>query len=209
MTAIRHVSFDLDGTLVDSFGVMRQSWEEATRKLGITCGFESYRRYVGLPFDTILATIGLTSYRNELAELYFEGTRTRQDKIRKIDGADDLLRKCRQRGLGVSIITSKPSSNAAPLLEELNIDVDTLICANEVAKGKPDPQSALMLCAETKLRPEEILYVGDMVFDLQFALNAGMQFILFENEGRNRMPTNLLNRVERVPTLAAIADILS
>lgn len=208
MTAIRHVSFDLDGTLVDSFGVMRQSWDEATQKLGITCGFESYRRYVGLPFDKILATIGLTSYHDELAELYFEGTRTRQDKIRKIDGTDDVLRSCRQRGLGVSIITSKPSSNAAPLLEELNIDVDKLICADEVAKGKPDPQSALLLCAETKLLPEEILYVGDMVFDLQFALNAGMQFLLFENEGRNLMPTNLLNGVDRVPTLSGLADIL-
>lgn len=208
MTAIRHVSFDLDGTLVDSFDAMRQSWEEATRKLGITCGFESYRRYVGLPFETILANIGLASYRNELAELYFDGTRKRQAMIRKIDGADELMQHCRQRGLGVSVITSKPRSNAAPLLEELNIEVDKLICADDVAKGKPDPQSALLLCAESKLLPEEILYVGDMVFDLQFALNAGMRYILFENEGRNRLPENLLNRFEHARTLTEITDRL-
>ena len=48
-----------------------------------------------------------------------------------------------------------------------------------------------------------------MVFDLQFALNAGFQFVFFENEGRNSLPVNLLNRIRRAATLAAVSDILA
>jgi HAD superfamily hydrolase (TIGR01549 family) len=201
---INHVSFDLDGTLVDSFDVMRQSWEAATRELGINCGFERYRGYVGLPFAQILQNIGLSDYRAELSELYFKGTRARQGQITVIAGATALLQDLRQRGLSLSIITSKPRANAEPLLQEMRLDVDMLICADDVPRGKPDPLAATLVCERFAVAPAEVLYVGDMVFDLQFALNARMPFLFFENEGRNRLPANLRNPVRRVPALSAI-----
>lgn len=208
MQQIRHVSFDLDGTLVDSFEVMRQSWEDATRELGIKCGFERYRNYVGLPFDRILHNIGLSDYRAELSELYFKGTRARQGQVAVIAGAAALLNTARARGLGTSVITSKPRGNAEPLLREMALDVDMLICADDVPRGKPDPISATMICERFSIAPGEVLYVGDMVFDLQFALNAGLQFLFFENEGRNRLPTNLRNPVRRVATLSDVVAAL-
>lgn len=206
--AVRHVSFDLDGTLVDSFEVMRQSWDAATRELGIRCGFERYRNYVGLPFDRILDNLGLADMRGELGTLYFAGTRARQDQITLVEGAGDLLDEVRRRGLGTSVITSKPRANAEPLLRDLGLAVDLLLCADDVARGKPDPMSANLLCSRFSLAPAEVLFVGDMVFDLQFALNAGMQFVLFTNHGRNRLPANLRNPVRSVPTLADVAACL-
>jgi len=207
-SAVRHVSFDLDGTLVDSFEVMRQSWEAATRELGIRCGFERYRNYVGLPFDRILQNIGLSDYRSELADLYFTGTRDRQHQISVIEGTETLLAALRARGLGVSIITSKPRHNAEPLLQALGLEVDMLICADDVPRGKPDPMSATLICNRFNVAPEDVLYVGDMVFDLQFALNAGLQFLFFDNAGRNRLPANLRNPVRHVPGLMAIEAFL-
>lgn len=206
---IKHVSFDLDGTLVDSSDVMRASWEVATRELGINCGFERFVGNVGLPFDKILANLGLSDFQSELAELYFAGTLARQHEIKKSAGVDDLLNDCRKRGLGLSVITSKPRGTAEPLLHALGMDVDVLICADDVAKGKPDPDSAHLVLNQFELRPADVLYVGDMVFDLQFALNAGFQFVFFENEGRNSLPVNLLNRIRRAATLAAVSDILA
>ncbi len=208
MRQIRHVSFDLDGTLVDSFDVMRQSWEAATRQLGIECEFEKYRNYVGLPFDKILEKIGLSNRHADLANLYFSGTQAMQDRVMKIEGADELLVACRTRGLSLSVITSKPRRTAFPLLRDLKLDVDFLVCADDVPKGKPDPNSAMLLCDHLCLTPAEVLYVGDTALDYHFAINAGMSFVLFDNNGLHRMPSNLLARVERVTTLSAIAALL-
>jgi len=208
MKTIRHVSFDLDGTLVDSFDVMRQSWDDATRTLGIKCGFDRYRKCVGLPFDRILQVIGLSDYRAELSELYFKGTRARQHEVSLIPGAAELLDTVRARGLGVSIITSKPRGNAQPLLDVMGLVVDKLVCADDVPRGKPDPMSASLICKHFDVAAADVLYVGDMVFDLQFALNAGLQFVFLENEGRNTLPSNLLNRVQNARTLPDIAGLL-
>lgn len=201
---IRHISFDLDGTLVESFDVMRQAWEAATGRLGIRCGFERYRRYVGLPFDRILQNIGLSDYRAELTEHYFAATRANQHRINVIEGAEAVLAEARARGLGTSVITSKPRRNAEPLLREVRLDVDMLVCADDVARGKPDPMSANLLCAQFGVAPGEVLYVGDMVFDLQFALNSGLQFVFFTDDGRNHLPGNLRNPVRRMAKLSEV-----
>ena len=202
--ATRHVSFDLDGTLVNSFDVMRHAWEGATARLGIRCGFERYRRHVGLPFGRILHNIGLSDYEAELTGLYFAATRANQHRIAVVEGAAATLAAARARGFGTSVITSKPRRNAEPLLEQLQLDVDMLICADDVDRGKPDPMSATLLCTRLGLSPAEVLYVGDMVFDLQFALNSGLQFVFFTNDGHNALPANLRNPVRRIRTLSEI-----
>jgi len=205
---LRHVSFDLDGTLIDSFAIMREAWEDATRALSIPCGFDRYRRLVGLPFPKILARLGLANVEAELAQLYFAGTRARQHRIAALPGAAEVLDLCRARGLSVSVITSKPRANAAPLLDALGLTVDLLLCADDVARGKPDPLSAQILCQRLGLAPAEVIYVGDTAFDLQFALNAGMRFAFFDQEGAHRLPANLANRVDRIGTLTGLAALL-
>lgn len=205
---IRHLSFDLDGTLVDSFAVMRRAWEEATTSLGIRCGFERYRRYVGLPFASILQNIGLSDYREDLTELYFAASRRNQHEVRVVEGAGAVLAAARARGLGTSVITSKPRRNAEPLLKAVGLEVDMLVCADDVPRGKPDPMSAALVCNRFGVAPGEVLYVGDMVFDLQFALNAGMRFVLLQHGGRDHLPANLRNPVRRVESLAAVLALL-
>lgn len=209
MTQVKHVSFDLDGTLINSFATMEIAWKAATEELHINCGFAEYRRYVGLPFPKILEMLGLTNYLTELNDLYFAGTRRLYDQIPVIDGANALLKACRDRGLGTSIITSKPRRNAEMIVEKLGFATDRLICGDDYSKGKPDPMAAHILCEEFDLAPQDVLYVGDAVFDFQFALNAGMQFVMFTDHGANRLPGNMLNPVAMVETLGEIEALLA
>ena len=202
--SIRHVSFDLDGTLINSFATMKIAWEEATSELGIHCGFAEYRRYVGLPFPKILALLGLTNFKIELNELYFANTRRLYDQIPLIDGADEILHWCRAQGLGSSIITSKPRQNSELILQKMGFEVDRLVCGDDLTRGKPDPMAGRLLCEAFGLEPAQVLYVGDAIFDFQFALNTGMDFLLFDNHGDNRLPANMLNPVKSVARLSDI-----
>ncbi|MDU8929416.1 HAD family hydrolase [Alisedimentitalea sp. MJ-SS2] len=208
MKPIKHVSFDLDGTLINSFATMKIAWEAATDELNINCGFEEYRRYVGLPFPKILQMLGLSNSLIELNELYFAGTRRLYDQIPVIDGANELIDQCRAQGLGTSIITSKPRKNSEMILEKFGFAVDKLICGDDLTKGKPDPMAGILLCEEFSVDPEQVLYVGDAIFDFQFALNAGMQFVMFADHGENRLPGNMLNPVETVDELKQISRYL-
>ena len=202
--SIRHVSFDLDGTLINSFATMKVAWEIAMSELHINCGFAEYRRYVGLPFPKILALLGLSNFEIELTEIYFANTRRLYDQIPLIDGADDILKWCRAQGLGTSIITSKPRQNSELILEKMGFEVDRLVCGDDLSRGKPDPMAGKLLCEAFDLTPQQVLYIGDAIFDFQFALNTGMDFLLFDNHGDNRLPSNMLNPVKNVAHLSDI-----
>jgi HAD superfamily hydrolase (TIGR01549 family) len=205
---IKHVSFDLDGTLINSFATMKIAWEIATSELNINCGFAEYRRYVGLPFPKILNLLGLSNFEIELNQLYFANTRRLYDQIPLIEGADEILRWCRDQDLGTSIITSKPRRNSELILEKMGFEVDKLVCGDDLSRGKPDPMAGHLLCEAFTLAPADVLYVGDAIFDFQFALNAGMDFVLFDNHGDNRLPGNMLNPVTSVARLLEIKSHL-
>lgn len=208
MRRIDHVSFDLDGTLIDSFPVMKRAWDEATRALGVACGFEEYRKYVGLPFPRILAHLGLEHLQAELSDLYFARTRAAAGEIRAVDGAADLLASLREAGLGLSIVTSKPRRNAEDIVGRMGFAVDVLVCGDDLPRGKPDPMAARHVSDRCGVAADRMLYVGDMIYDLLFALNSGMRFVLFAHDGPH-LPRNLRNPIASVTRLADIGEHLS
>jgi histidinol phosphatase-like enzyme len=54
-----------------------------------------------------------------------------------------------------------------------------------------------------------MLYIGDMIFDLQFAQNLGSHFLHFNNKGENSLPKNLVNDVNSISSLIEIKKIIS
>ena len=208
MRHIKHVSFDLDGTLINSFPVMKKAWEHATAELSIKCGFSNYKKYVGLPFPKIMEQLGLEAYERDLSDLYFATTKALRHEVSMIDGASDLLSTLKSRGYSVSIITSKPRMNAELVVEQMGFEYDLLVCGDDYIRGKPDPIAGRDIFKNFDVEPSEVLYVGDMIFDFQFALNSGMDFVFFGDQGRNILPANLLNPVTKIEILSELGAML-
>ena len=208
MAGIKHVSFDLDGTLINSFPVMKKAWEKATTELSIRCGFSNYKKYVGLPFPKIMEQLGLEAYERDLSDLYFATTKALRHEVSMIDGASDLLSTLKSRGYSVSIITSKPRMNAELVVEQMGFEYDLLVCGDDYIRGKPDPIAGRDIFKNFDVKPAEVLYVGDMIFDFQFALNSGMDFVFFGDQGQNRLPSNLCNSISEIAELGMLIDVL-
>ncbi len=51
----------------------------------------------------------------------------------------------------------------------------TTICPDHVAQPKPDPEGLLLACSEINLAPEDCIYVGDHIRDIQAGKSAGMR----------------------------------
>ena len=204
----KHVSFDLDGTLIDSIPAMRFAWELAMQEIGLEVPFVKYRKYVGLPFNIILKHLGLDDFSKEIASIYFPKSLESFNKIRLMNGSLDIIDYLQVCGITTSIITSKPRQNAEYFCKKLNLNTNELICGDDTVEGKPYVEPGKMLLAKLCLDSEEVMYVGDMIFDFQFAINCGFDFVHFNNYGNSQMPNNLLNNIKSIENMNELKEYL-
>ena len=132
MLKIKHISFDLDGTLINSIPVMQQAWSETMFELGLAVGFKEYKRYIGLPFSQIIEKFGMEKIENEIESLYFHKTKKYSNQINVVHGAVDILEWCKKNEITTSIITSKPRVNTQAIISEKKLG--TLIVVNKHKK---------------------------------------------------------------------------
>ena len=81
------------------------------------------------------------------------------------------------------------------------------MCGDDDREGKPNGRVADTLLKKFKILPSEVIYVGDMPVDFQFALNVGMKFVFFNSNGKNQLPANLVNRVKTVSCLTELINL--
>ena len=63
-----HISFDLDGTMIDSIPLMKLSWENVNEKLNLGIGWDAYRKNIGLPFSQICKNLGVEGLEQEVCD---------------------------------------------------------------------------------------------------------------------------------------------
>ncbi|MFZ4508469.1 MAG: HAD family hydrolase [Fimbriimonas sp.] len=180
LSDLRAVFFDVDGTLVDSI-------EMCVLGLG-----DTYERFVGFrPNDAeIKSMIGIPLYR-QLAR-YDEVEPTREEMERRIAftieryavhesrqreffPAVQALEWCHHQGFKTALVTSKNAEELERFLNHFSWTnlVDTTVCASDVRFPKPHPESLRLACERLDLSPPEVAMVGDSVYDLRCARDAG------------------------------------
>lgn len=178
-----HIAFDLDGVLIDSLSLMRESWTAAKQGLEgiIEQPFESYAKHIGKPFQTILESIEIPEqYQERIQREYENHAMLNAHKIRLYDGVLSLLRQCQDKNIKCSIVTSKSRERTLDILNQYfgEIDFSSVITPESVKfnRGKPYADQLLKSCIESGSNPSDTLYVGDMDVDYQCAKNASVSF---------------------------------
>jgi HAD superfamily hydrolase (TIGR01549 family) len=157
---INGVIFDLDGTLVDS-----------------QLDFAAIRRETGFPEDEGLLE-HLETLQDPALKARAEAIIVRHEMEGALaaswmPGAQDLLQRLVLANYPVGIVTRNNRVAARQMLDTLDIPCDMLV-AREDAPAKPHPGGLLAIAGRWELAPERLVYVGDYIFDLQAANNAGM-----------------------------------
>lgn len=174
------VIFDLDGTLINSLEDLADSANALLRDCGKpTHATEEYRYLVGNGSRRLIERIlpgeppaaidaALEKYKGIYAQHYL-------DKTRSYPGILELLAELRSREIPLAVCTNKHVLAVSSIVNVL-FEPDTfqqVIGDQPGMTCKPDPGSVLKIIQNFGVAPEETVYLGDSMVDMQTAVNAG------------------------------------
>jgi phosphoglycolate phosphatase len=180
---IRLLVFDCDGTLVDSQHLISAAMAETFAFSGLAPpALAAVRQVIGLHLDQAIARLLppdrgadapalATAYKAVYHRLRADPA-SAQDPL--FPGAREALHALEGAGYLLGMATGKLRRGLRATLERHGLEglFVTLQSADD-APGKPDPAMVRQAMAEAGAAPGETVVIGDTVFDMQMAANAG------------------------------------
>lgn len=172
------VLFDIDGTLLDTTYLHASAWRRAFVECGRDIPTAWIHRRIGMGGDEMLRDL-LGDDGSDLARAARDGHRRHIDalipEIRPFAEAREILAAVHRRGPRVVLATSA-SHELPALLGALGnpADVDVVTSAQDVEEAKPAPDVFVVGMERAGAEPGRSVAVGDTVWDVLAARNAGI-----------------------------------
>jgi pyrophosphatase PpaX len=211
-SSLRAVLFDLDGTLIDSIGLIVDAMHHAFDGFDGTVPADSaWMAGIGTPLYKQLAL-----YARSPGELDMLRERYRayqfihhDDVIKEYPGTTAVLENLHDRGLAMGIVTSKGDELARRGLELTGLArfLPVVIGADSVTKHKPEPEPVLLALERLGVSADEALMLGDSPHDISSGNAAGVRTIgaLWGPFTREQIgvaqPTYWLSNIRDLPAL--------
>lgn len=181
----RAVLWDLDGTLVDSMPYHWEAWNDTLAPLGHHFSVESFKPTIGLRNEEIVRDfLKLDQPHAEIEQI----VRSKEERYRAIllERGLDLLPRVEHwiaqlaaAGWRHAVVTSAPRLNVEAVMQATHLEplIQTIVCAEDVERGKPDPQPFLLAAERLGVPAARCLVVEDAPAGLTAARRAGMKAI--------------------------------
>lgn len=181
---IKGVIFDMDGTIVDSLPYHYRAWEKFFEENKVENFSEKLKNYKGGgTLDLMTAVYGDKYSRKELKimtddkEIIFR--EIYKNNVVPIMGFMEMFELIKSKKILVGLASNAIRKNVKMILSELKIyeKFDSIICGDEVKKGKPDPEMFNETVDKFKLKKEECLIFEDSIEGVTAAVNSNVDVI--------------------------------
>lgn len=175
--------FDLDGTLADTQLDLANAMNRVLAKHDYPLHTpDEYKYLVGKGLRNLVkAALPLhaqTSHCIEscLAEMMDDYGRNYLIETHLYEGIPELLDILKARGFKLGVLSNKADEITQKIVERLfsNCTFDCVMGLSDAFPRKPETDSALYMCGELGVKPQEVLYIGDSGVDMELAQNADM-----------------------------------
>lgn len=185
MTALSLILFDVDGTLIDSQAIILESQRRTLAEFGIAHpGREAGLSIVGLSLPRAFsALIGEKHHLDPILKRYGEiFAALRADPAWQsplFPGARQIVEQFAKRDdLRVGLATGKSRRGVSHLLDQEGWHgMFATVQTADTNPSKPHPGMVLTAAAETGVRVEDVVMIGDTCFDIEMGKAAGARAI--------------------------------
>lgn len=179
MSKIRALLFDFDGVIANTepqYDIYMDAVGEK-HKLGIP-NFSSVVK--GTPTPDIIKKYFGSFSKEEQADIIKELDDFEQKMdFQEVNGAIDFIKLMKHKGYKIGLVTSSSLVKMERALRILNIEnlFDTIVTANRITKGKPDPMCYLLAANDLGVLPEDCIVFEDSIHGVNSGIAAGMNVI--------------------------------
>jgi len=175
----------MDGTLADSSEYHWRAWRDAMAAVNRTLTHAQFAAAFGQRNDRFLRGWLGDALSDEQLARFGDDKEAAYRRIVEADGLVPLpgaaawVRRLRAAGWQQAVASSAPRPNVEVMLRAIGLDtlVDTIVGAEDVAVGKPDPQVFLAAAARLDTPPSRCIVVEDAAVGIEAARRAGMRSI--------------------------------
>jgi len=178
---LRTAVFDLDGTLIDSLGLILASYHHTMEThLGHRLPDERWIAGMGTPLAVQMCEFARdAAMAADMVETYQAHNLANHDQlVRPYPGIRESVGELRSRGVTLAIATSKRATATGMGLRACGLPEDwfaAVVTADDVSRPKPHPEPVLLALRRSgEADSSRAVYVGDSVHDMRSGRAAGV-----------------------------------
>ncbi|QDU63857.1 Phosphoglycolate phosphatase, chromosomal [Planctomycetes bacterium Pan216] len=169
--------FDLDGTLVDSYGTIQSSVNYLRRGHGLPpLDLPTIHKAVGRGVGWLLEQTLPGCDPEVETPLYHRHHKAIIGRTKTLPGVRRTIKSLYRRGCRLGICSNKPLALTQVLLAELKLEplFEIVLGPESVTQRKPAPDMIEVAQSRFGVDSDQVLYVGDMTIDIETARAAGV-----------------------------------
>jgi phosphonatase-like hydrolase len=214
------VIFDIAGTLIEDHNEVSDAFLEALRNNGIEVSDAEIKEWKGSSKREVITHFAARQFGPCRNQALIERTYTefrygleqkyRPENIVPIAGAENVLRKVRDRGLKLATTTGFYREVRDTILQSAKWQntFDVNICSDDVAQGRPAPDMIFRVMEMAGVSdPKLVITIGDTPLDLQSGSRAGCGMVVGVLTGSHTV--DRLRREPHTHILPSVAEVTS
>lgn len=182
MNHIDTILFDFDGTVMDTNHVIINSWQHTFRTLEdreeeVTNIVKTFGEPLEVTMKNLFPQVPVEEAVRIYRSYHYDNF---GELITVFPGMKELVQELKKQGYRLGLVTSRLKKTTMQGLEKYDLDkyFDVIITADDTDKHKPDPEPVRLALEKLGSVPEKSLMLGDTMFDILCARNAGVTSVL-------------------------------